>query len=106
MSGFLIARPLDLEPIARTADPITSHLAANALTQSGARAVQKTQVLEGLKRHPYSTSAELAQFLGLSRYITGRRLPDLRYDGKAFNVGTAICSVSNRLALLWHSIGG
>ncbi len=94
----------ELEPIARNDDPITSHLAANAITHSGKRAAQKLQVLEGLKAHPRSTSAELASFLGLSRHITGRRLPDLRYDGKVVNIGIGQCSVSHRPALLWLAV--
>lgn len=49
-------------PVAANADPVTSHQAAREVTRSGKRASQLFGVLELVKKHPLSTSLELAQF--------------------------------------------
>lgn len=64
-------------PRARGTDPITSHEAAEALKASGELGRQQREVLAALQRWPGSTSLELAGRMGVSRQVTGRRLPEL-----------------------------
>ena len=87
-------------PAARSTDPETSHIAAEAVTTSGVRAHQQRQVLAALREWPGCTSAELAQRASMDRYAVARRLPELV---PTFAVqGTARrCQVSGRPAVTW-----
>ena len=90
------------EPLAANRDPITSHLAASQLTQSGARGKQKQRVLEALRSYPGRTSAELALAAALDRYLVARRLPDLRSDGLAQQGAIRQCGVTGKQAVTWR----
>jgi hypothetical protein len=86
--------------IAREDDPISSHLAADEVTQSGARLRQLVAVLILVCKHPGKTSLELAQY-GLDRYIIARRLPELERSGAVERGGFTLCSVGGRTAIKW-----
>lgn len=92
---------LSRSPAAATADPITSHLAAEAVTQSGLRDRQALQVLEAVRRFPGKTSRELAAASGLDRHMCGRRLGELRSSGLVRNGETRVCAVSGMKSLTW-----
>lgn len=64
-------------PRSRSADPVTSHEAADAVRKSGALAGQQLAVLAAVKRWPGLTSLELAARLKLDRYQVARRLPEI-----------------------------
>lgn len=92
-------------PRARATDASSSHQAAAELEASGRGRLQAERVLAALRKYPMSTSAELAQFAGLNRQETGRRLPELhaihlvaRYDVTPL---TAPCAVSGKRAVRW-----
>ena len=68
-------------PHAATADPVTSHEAAEAAKRSGLVARQAAQVLDAIRKTPGLTSAELAQRHGLDRYMVARRMSDLKHAG-------------------------
>lgn len=87
-------------PAARSTDPETSHIAAEAVTKSGVRAHQQRQVLAALREWPGRTSAELAQQASMDRYAVARRLPEL-CPTFAFRGGSTICSISGRPAVTW-----
>lgn len=85
-------------PIARRADPVTSHLAAAELRNSGAERSQAAQVLAALVQTPGLTDLELASRHGIDRYIVGRRTSWLRQRGHITDGEPRPCRVSGRLA--------
>lgn len=95
-----ISQPNVQTPAARSTDPGTSHIAAEAVTKSGVRARQQRQVLDALRQWPGCTSAELAQRANIDRYAVARRLPEL-VPTFAFRGGSTICSISGRPAVTW-----
>lgn len=100
-------------PAARTSDPISSHLAADEMNQSGSRHVQQALVagfLEDaykrgvIKRHRGITSRELAALYCEDRYMIARRLPELVTAKKAVQGGkddTRRCDISKRQCCEW-----
>lgn len=93
----------DYGPLFSRSDPHTSAVAAEELVCSGVHAKQCRQVLEALRRHPGSTSAELAQRSGLDRFLCARRLPDLRRAGLVVRDEQGrLCSATGRKALVWR----
>ncbi len=90
------------EPIAANVDPITSHIAAQQITQSGARDSQKRKVLDALRKYPNKTSAELALAAAMDRYLVAKRLPDLMHDGLVEQGSIRTCRISGRPAVTWR----
>jgi hypothetical protein len=91
-------------PLARTTDPLSSHLAATAITASGRRDSQKREILEALRsQSAAATSMELAHAAGIDRYVGARRLPDLARDGAVGRGPMRECEVSGRLAITWYA---
>lgn len=88
-------------PLSHRNDPHTSFMAAEGVKKSLAFENQKTVVLEALKRNQGMTSAELAEYLGVSRHLPARRLPDLRREGKVRQGKARMCSVTKRLCVTW-----
>src|SRR5580693_1525374 len=75
-------RPMNRAPLARSSDPLSSHLAAAELERSGRRAGQKRALLEWLRGQSRPmTSAEIARASGMERHGVARRLPDCERDG-------------------------
>lgn len=89
-------------PIARRFDPATSKEAAYVVTRSGLRDAQAQRVYDALIRWPMRTSAELANLMGESRYMTARRLPELRDGGWAVSLPPRRCTATGRRALVWR----
>ena len=87
---------------ARKTDPSTSKSAANRADIAG----QAKDVLLGLKAatsgRTVGTSAELASMMGVDRYLTARRLPDLAGKGLAHRCGKAVCTINNTQAVTWR----
>lgn len=96
-------KPLATNPIARASDPVTSHLAAEHVTQSGIRSRQQHAVLAIVKLYPGRTSQELARY-GIDRYALARRLPELDDAGLVRRGEMRRCSVSGRQALTWWAV--
>ena len=69
--------PLSRQAAARGTDPVTSHLAAEAMEKNGTAKKQREKVLAAVKRFPGCTSAELETAMGMDRPATARRLPEL-----------------------------
>lgn len=91
-------------PIARTSDAESSHLAAERVTASGKRGAQQARCLEGLRKHPGSTSAELAQALNEDRFMTARRLPELEHASLVRRGAISLCRVSGSKCLTWWPV--
>lgn len=83
---------LNRQPLAAAGDPLSSHLAAVAITQSGSRNNQKAVLLAWLRgaREPM-TSAEIAAAGGFDRDRTARGLPNLERDGLVERSARRMC---------------
>ena len=93
-------------PLARSTDPESSRLAADAVTASGARASQKRAILAALSTQTEPlTSLELAHAMGMDRYIVARRLPDLARDGRVERAPMRECREGHRPAITWRARG-
>lgn len=65
-------------PAARTTDPETSHVAAEAVRLNGVKASLQKRLLELVQRLPGLTVVHYAAQLGLHSHTVGRRLSDLK----------------------------
>lgn len=91
-------------PLAAAADPVSSHLAATEVINSGRRAAQKLELLEWLQAQPAPlTSAEIAAASGMDRHMVARRLPDLERDRAVQRGPIRTCSASGRQAVTWRA---
>lgn len=88
-------------PAARNSDPHTSHLAAEAITDSGERGCQQQSVESLVWRYPYRTSAELAMFGPLDRWQIARRLSEIETAGRIKRADARRCTIGSRKALTW-----
>lgn len=91
-------------PVARATDPATSHLAAEAITASGARDAQAQLAAEAVRKHPGHTSNELAELCPLDRYALARRLPECATAGAVRRGQSRECRVSGRSAVTWWPV--
>lgn len=94
-----------MNDLSRTTDPLSSHLAAEELQSSGRRETQCRLVLEWVERFPDRTSAELARWGDLDRYMVARRLPDLERQGLVKKSGMRPCQTNGRQAVTWRLCG-
>lgn len=103
VAGYTRSRP---PPRARNSDPVSSHVAAAAITRSGVAQAQAQRVLAALQRFPGSTSAELAKSAQIERYAVARRLPELREEGlvdrREPTPDTKPCRVGGKRACRWY----
>ena len=93
-------------PAARNTDPVTSHLAAQAVTESGSRQSHNQQCLKEVRKNPGASSAKIAKATGLDRHEAARRLSDL--NGISVEKGEpARCKLcKGKLCVTWWPIGG
>jgi hypothetical protein len=97
---LLVKKPVEV-PSWRHSDPPTSRLAAEEITRSGRRAIQRQAVLALVQKYPGCTSLELARHSGMDRYTLARRLPELEHEGAVKKCGQKVCSVGQRPAVTW-----
>lgn len=89
-------------PLARRTDPQSSHSAAEEVTRSGKREGQVLAVLALVRKYPGSTSLELAKHsVGLDRYVTARRLPELEKQGLVRKGDERPCTINGRSMVTW-----
>lgn len=101
--GFDFSRPMRRveTPAARRSDPITSHVAAEQITASGARGQQQAQASAAVRAFPGLTSFELAMRTNIDRYTLARRLPECVTAGTVRKGEARKCSITGRQALTW-----
>lgn len=83
---------------ARRTDPVTSHLAGEAIERTGTASHQRNIVLSAVKKCQGLTSKELAWLFNLDRHMVARRLPEIQEIEKG---GTVICSVGGSKCVTW-----
>lgn len=88
-------------PAARNTDPVTSHLAADAITASGERGRQQQIVEATVFMFPGCTSAELARCCELDRFQIARRCPEVELAGRIQRGEPRKCAVGHRKAITW-----
>ncbi len=77
-----------LPPQARKDDPVTSHLAVEAITASGRRSSLKKRCFQAIKDNPHGlTPGEVSEALGLPHEKVWRRTSELVKDGQVFRDG-------------------
>lgn len=91
-------------PVAASADPETSHLAAKEITESGTREIQLHKVLELVRKYPLCTSMELSVRGKMDRYVTARRLPELAAGHLVSRRTARTCTVSGKKAVTWEAM--
>ena len=90
---------------ARTADPSSSHEAADHIVSSGKQAQQQSQAAAAVRKHPGLTSLELARATGIDRFVLARRLPEVEREGLIRRGTVRRCAASNgRSAVTWHPV--
>ena len=99
--SFTSRGPLFDGPGSRRSDPQTSDMAGQKLKRSGHWRGQKRNVFEVLRKHPGSTSAELAEIMGVDRYMTARRLPDLERAGMVKRGRIRACTMTKSCCITW-----
>jgi len=89
------------QPLSHRNDPATSYEAAGDVKRSDTFKRQKDAVYETLKRHNGRTSAELAYIMDVDRWLTARRLPDLKREGKVKQGEPRYCTATHRNCVTW-----
>ena len=87
---------------ARISDPVTSHIAGDAIESSGHAEKQRLLALAAVQEFPGLTATELEDKTGLDRYMLCRRLPELRDDMFVRNGNGRKCGVAGRLMQTWY----
>ena len=93
-------------PASRLSDPATSQEAEEHGNASGVRDGQARQIVEALRRHEGTTSAELARFADVDRYVSDRRLADLERLGLVAKGESRKCKVTRRNSITWFCTDG
>jgi hypothetical protein len=93
-------------PLARAGDPVTSHIAADKLKESGKWRGQKGIVLTWMREHKIDeahslTASEMARESGIRHPVCHKRLPDLESAGWVRKCGKRICKVTGELCCTW-----
>ena len=86
---------------ARRTDPLSSHLAAAEVEDTGTASDQRAIVLQAVKDGPGRTAGELASRLPIDSVQTTRRLSDLCDAGKIRRGNTRECTIKGRQMLTW-----
>ncbi len=92
---------LDFSTATRKSHPETSRIAEENVTKSGKRAGHCRIVLNALRQHNGSTSAELAQYTLLTKEQVHKRMNDLVENEYIKRGGKRICSVKGTLCCTW-----
>ena len=96
-----VQNEMHFQPAARSSDPISSHEAAEAITDSGKRQTQAMLVYLAVLATPNHTSAELAKMHGFNRHMVARRTADLEHSDKIEKSGMRKCEVNGGKAVTW-----
>lgn len=91
--------------MARATDPDTSHDAAREHVASGRNTAQRAAVLAAVRASPGLTSDELAAWMGISRFIPARRLPELERAGLLRRGPARLSRVGGRRGITWFAGG-
>ena len=91
-----------VQPHSHRGDPLSSYRSGDRLLKSGRIRGQMKAVLEALRCHQGSTSAELAQLADMDRYTVARRLPALAAKGLVERGPERLCKVCKSVCVTWR----
>src|SRR5215467_1496407 len=98
----------DEPPLARAGDPVTSHIAAERLKDSGKWRGQKGLVLTWMRENRIVdeksslTANEVARASGIRHPVCHKRLPDLEEVGLVVKCVKRNCKVTGELCWTWR----
>ena len=92
---------MDFSSATRNSHPETSRIAEDKITKSGKRQRHCWIILNALREHNGSTSAELAQYISLTKEQTHKRMHDLVENEYIRRAGKRICSVKGTPCCSW-----
>ena len=92
-------------PAAKKGDPETSHLAADAITRSGARQKQIERVVAMDQETNGLTSRELADHHKEDRYMVARRTSEAETAQEVEKGPVRICAIGKCKAVTWWEKG-
>ena len=92
-------------PAAKKGDPETSHLAADAVTKSGARQAQIVRVVAMVQETNGLTSRELAHHHKEDRYMVARRMSEAETAREVEKGPVRICEYGKCKAVTWWEKG-
>jgi len=95
---------IEFSPATRKTHPVTSCIAERVITKSGSRKYHCKIILEALKYHNGSTSAELAGYLPITQEQTHKRMADLEHNSYIRKGRKKICDVKNSWCVTWWVI--
>ena len=93
--------PHESRALARAADPLTSHQAADHMAKSGRLGQMMARTLHLLREYPGRTAAELERIACVADGRYRKRLNDLRLAGRARKGDSRKCRVTGRKAATW-----
>lgn len=100
-------KEIDMERrLARRSDPVSSHLAAKRMVESGALSDQQRIARDLVVKYPNRTSDELAELGQLDRYQLARRLPEVEEAGYIERGAVRKSNKTGRPACTWHPKAG
>jgi hypothetical protein len=102
-SGQLPLFNLPSTPLARPADPSTSHEAADHIDATGVRSRMMRLALDLITANPGRAAAELEEMSGFHDGAVRKRLNDLRHAGRAKVGEPRTCAVTGRRAKTWFA---
>lgn len=89
-------------PRARASDPVTSHEAADRVTDDGIAHSQRAAILAKVRQLPGSTASEIGRALGQpGNHIACRRLPELEARTLVRRGAPRKCDVTGFRAATW-----
>lgn len=89
-------------PIAAANDPVTSHVAADKLNESGKRESLARQIYKAIRKWPHRTNGELSRLTGIEYYRLEKRVSDLKNAGWVKESGQRKCTVRGTLCCTWE----
>ena len=95
---------IDFSPATRVSHPDTSRIAEERITKSGRRQSHCSMILNCLREHNGATSAELAQYIPLTKEQVHKRMHDLvenKYIKRCDKGEERICSVKRSFCCTW-----
>jgi hypothetical protein len=97
-----------VEARAATADPSTSHEAADRMNRSGTAKRNAAAVLALVKAHPWLTSRELSELpdcpTTIDRHEVARRCADLEKAGAIRKGPKRLCKAAGTKAVTWFGV--
>lgn len=102
--SLLPFRSVDAAPLARSTDPVTSHIAADRLRKSGSIAPQVAETIAAVRAFPGRTTHELSVDARMDRYVLAKRVSVAERMGLIQRGAKRPCSITGFPAEPWSPV--